>query len=59
MQSAEDRAQRLTLTLYPLQLGAPKGHGQVQRDEVFMVAHRHQEIKFHFSQYLWQIYIFT
>lgn len=42
------------LTLYPLQFGAPKGHGQVEGDEVFMVTHRHQEIKFHFSQHLWQ-----
>lgn len=42
------------LTLYPLQFGAPKGHGQVEGDEVFMVTHRHQKIKFHFSQHLWQ-----
>lgn len=42
------------LTLHPLQFGAPKGHGQVEGDEVFVVTHRHQEIKFHFSQHLWQ-----
>lgn len=42
------------LTLNPLQLGAPKGHGQVERDEVLMVAHCHQEIKFHLSQHLSQ-----
>lgn len=41
-----------TLTLYPLQLGAPERHGQVKRDEVLVVAHRHQEIKLHFSQHL-------
>lgn len=29
----------LTLTLYPLHLGAPERHGQVKRDEVFVVAH--------------------
>lgn len=40
------------LTLYPLQFGAPKGHGQVERDEVLVVTHGHQEIEFHFSQHL-------
>lgn len=27
------------LTLYPLQFGAPKGHGQVEWDEVLVVTH--------------------
>lgn len=40
------------LTLYPLHLGAPERHGQVEGDEVLVVTHRHQEIKLHFSQHL-------
>lgn len=42
------------LTLYPLQFGAPKGHWQVEGDEVLVVAHWHQEFKLHFSQHLWK-----
>lgn len=42
------------LTLYPLQFGAPKGHGQVEGDEVFVVTHGHEEIELHLRQHLWQ-----
>lgn len=41
-----------SLTLDPLQLGAPESHGQVEGDEVFVVAHRHQEVKLHLQQHL-------
>lgn len=40
------------LTLDPLQLGAPEGHGQVEGDEVLVVAHRHQEVELHLRQHL-------
>lgn len=43
-----------TLTLYPLKLGAPKSHGEIERDEMLVVAHGHDEVKFHFSQNLWR-----
>lgn len=41
-----------SLTLDPLQLGAPESHGQVEGDEVLVVAHRHQEVKLHLRQHL-------
>lgn len=41
-----------TLTLDPLQLGAPEGHGQVEGDEVLVIARRHQEVKLHLRQHL-------
>lgn len=46
------RKRSRTLTLDPLQLGAPKGHGQVEGDEVFVIAHRHQEVELHLRQHL-------
>lgn len=41
-----------SLTLDPLQFGAPESHGQVEGDEVLVVAHRHQEVKLHLRQHL-------
>lgn len=51
--AVKSRPTQRALTLYPLQLGAPESHGQVERDEVLVVTQGHQEVKLHLGQHLW------
>lgn len=51
--AVKSRPTQRALTLYPLQLGAPESHGQVERDEVLVVTQSHQEVKLHLGQHLW------
>lgn len=52
--AVKSRTTQRALTLYPLQLGAPESHGQVERNEVLVVTQSHQEVKLHLGQHLWR-----
>lgn len=41
-----------TPTLHSLQLGSAERHGQVKRNVVLVVAHRHEEIELHLCKLL-------
>ena len=48
--TGQRRMAREQPTLNSLELGTSKSHGQVKRDVVLVVTHRHEEVKLHLGQ---------